>query len=238
MVANDRCHPMERKSTVEVAEGLVTPEFKAAKTGEIEGYGAIFGNVDRGNDVVQAGAFADSLKSGRGVKMLWQHDPAKPIGIWHSVEEDARGLKVKGELLLEVQLAREALALVEAGAIDGLSMGYRTVSARKTYLDEKHVRLIEKADIWEVSLVTFPMNPVARLDAKKAGEMSEREFFRELLSGSKPSRKVAEALMRHGYKGVQALSDSGDEDYSELLEAIQAASLKKSLMKGNRDAQS
>ncbi len=229
MRTNDCQHPMEHKSAAQVSEGLVVPEFKATKTGEIEGYGVIFGNVDKGSDIVEAGAFAESLQADRNIKMLWQHDPAQPIGRWDVIEEDARGLKLKGTLILEVAQAREALALVQAGAVDGLSMGYRTLSARKTNIDGKHVRIIEQAELWEVSLVTFPMNPEATIDAVKAASMSQREFGRQLLRDSKMSRTVVNALMDNGYKGVQALSDSGDEDYSELLEVVQATSLLHSL---------
>lgn len=69
---------------------------------KIEGYASVFGASDRGGDVVRKGAYAASLKAlegaGRSVKMLWQHDPAQPIGIWDEVREDARGLWVKGRL--------------------------------------------------------------------------------------------------------------------------------------------
>ena len=229
MMTNNRCHPMERKSAVEVAEGLVTPEFKAAKDGTVEGYGAIFGNIDKGYDLVEAGAFADSLKGGVKVKMLWQHDPYNPIGVWDEVKEDDKGLWVKGRILADVEKGREATALVKAGAIDGLSIGYRTLEFREAKVDDRWVRVIEKADIWEVSLVTFPMNPEATIDAVKAAAMSQREFERQLLRESKMSRSVVSALMRDGFKGVQALSDSGDEDYSELLEALAASSLMNSL---------
>ena len=95
----------------------------------IEGYASLFGETDQGGDVVQKGAYAASLKalaaSGRRVKMLWQHDPAQPIGIWDEVREDGTGLWVKGRLLDEVAKGREAARLIEAGAIDGLSIGYR-----------------------------------------------------------------------------------------------------------------
>lgn len=220
---------MEQKSAVAVAEGFVTPEFKAAKDGTVEGYGSIFGNIDGGFDIVEAGAFADSLKSGAKVKMLWQHDPYNPIGVWDEVREDEKGLWVKGRILGDVEKGREALALVKAGAIDGLSIGYRTLEFRESKIDERWVRIIEKAELWEVSLVTFPMNPEATIDAVKAAAMSQREFERQLLRDSKMSRTVVSALMRDGFKGVQALSDSGDEDYSELLEVIMAASLMNSL---------
>lgn len=229
MTKIDRFDRIECKSAVEVAEGLVTPEFKAAKDGTVEGYGSIFGNVDNGFDIVEAGAFAESLASDKKVKMLWQHDPYSPIGVWDEVREDEKGLWVKGRILGDVEQGREATALVKAGAIDGLSIGYRTLEFREAKVDDRWVRVIEKAELWEVSLVTFPMNPEATIDAVKAAMMSQREFERQLLRDSKMSRKVVQALMSDGFKGVQALSESGDEDYSELLEALEASSLMNSL---------
>ena len=117
--------------------------------------------------MVLAGAYAGSLKrlaAKRGrVKMLWQHDPAQPIGVWDEVREDASGLWVKGRILAEVEKGREALALLTAGAIDGLSIGYRTVKAER---DGKGQRLLSELELWEVSLVTFPMLPEARVSAK------------------------------------------------------------------------
>ena len=95
--------------------------------------------------------------------MLWQHDPAQPIGVWDEVREDAKGLWVKGRILTDVARGREAAALIGAGAIDGLSIGYRTVKSRK---DDKGGRLLSELELWEVSLVTFPMLPDARVGAK------------------------------------------------------------------------
>ena len=133
----------------------------------IEGYASLFGAADQGGDVVAPGAYAASLKAmagqGRRVRMLWQHDPAQPIGIWDEVIEDARGLRVKGRLLDSVARGREAAALITAGAIEGLSIGYRTIRATKTV---KSQRLLTELDLWEVSLVTFPMLPAARVSAK------------------------------------------------------------------------
>jgi hypothetical protein len=133
----------------------------------VAGYASLFGKKDQGGDVVQKGAYAASLKrlaaSGGRVKMLWQHDPAQPIGIWDEVREDAAGLWVKGRILTEVEKGREAAALLQAGAIDGLSIGYRTVKAER---DGKGQRLLSELELWEVSLVTFPMLPEARVTAK------------------------------------------------------------------------
>ncbi|WP_147126131.1 HK97 family phage prohead protease [Shimia ponticola] len=134
---------------------------------KIEGYASLFGKADNGGDVVERGAYAASLDklkaAGRGVKMLWQHDPTQPIGVWDEVREDETGLFVKGRLLGDVEKAREAAALLSAGAIDGLSIGYRTVKATKT---NKGQRLLSELELWEVSLVTFPMLPEARVGSK------------------------------------------------------------------------
>lgn len=133
----------------------------------VQGYASLFGKRDQGGDVVQAGAYAGSLTrlagAGRRVKMLWQHDPAQPIGVWDEVREDTRGLYVKGRILAEVERGREAVALLAARAIDGLSIGYRTLQATR---DGKGQRLLAELDLWEVSLVTFPMLPEARVEAK------------------------------------------------------------------------
>ena len=146
----------------------------------IEGYASLFGASDQGGDIVQKGAYGASLKAlaaqARKVKMLWQHDPAQPIGVWDEVREDERGLYVKGRLLDSVARGREAAALIAAGAIDGLSIGYRTLKAGK---DDKGRRLLSELELWEVSLVTFPMLPSARVAAK--GETPEaEETWREL----------------------------------------------------------
>lgn len=156
---------LERKFS-RFGEGLeVTEKIKGGT--EISGYASLFGSVDQGGDVVEAGAYATSLKAvtaaGRSIKMLWQHDPAQPIGVWDEVREDARGLWVKGRILDQVEKGREAVALIAAGAIDGLSIGYRTVKASK---NTKGQRLLSELELWEVSLVTFPMLPSARVGAK------------------------------------------------------------------------
>ncbi len=139
---------------------------------QIEGHASLFGLTDQGGDIVQKGAYAASLKrlAARGdkVRMLWQHDPTKPIGVWDEIHEDDKGLWVKGRLLPEIAQAREAAALIAAGAIDGLSIGYRTISAER---DGKGRRLLSEVELWEVSLVTFPM-----LAEAKVGKKSDRAF--------------------------------------------------------------
>ena len=135
---------------------------ETADGGLIEGYASLFNCPDQSGDEVAPGAFAATLsRLGSRVKLLWQHDAAKPIGVWESLREDGRGLQVRGRLIPEVQAGAEAIALLKAGALDGLSIGFRTVRAAK--LPDGRRRLLEVA-LWEISLVTFPMLPEARVD--------------------------------------------------------------------------
>jgi len=156
--------------SVEETKRLSPPSAiqKVDETGRFEGYAAIFDQVDQGGDIVLPGAFRKSL-AGRGVagiKLLWQHDPAEPIGGFDAIAEDVRGLHVRGQLLLDVQRAREALALLRIGAIDGLSIGYKTVASS---IDAATgVRTLSEIDLWEISLVTFPMQDAARVARVKA----------------------------------------------------------------------
>lgn len=182
-------------------------EWKATEEGVIEGYGCVFDNVDLGGDIIAPGAFTMSLRAPRKVKMLWQHDAEKPIGIWDTLEEDGKGLRVSGRILTEIDKGRESLAMIRAGVIDGLSIGYRTVKS----MDRNGKRVIMQADLWEVSLVTFPMNELARIDAVKAAAMTERELERKLTREAGFTRSVALALMAGGYNAVKAMRDAGCE---------------------------
>jgi HK97 family phage prohead protease len=154
----------------------------------IEGYASLFGKSDQGGDVVQKGAYSGSLEvlksAHRRVKMLWQHDPSQPIGVWDEVREDEKGLFVRGRILTEVEKGREAAALIDAGAIDGLSIGYRTKRASK---DDQGRRLLHDLELWEVSLVTFPMLPDARVGAK--GDTPETDPMQDLAEALEAARR-------------------------------------------------
>jgi HK97 family phage prohead protease len=200
--------------------------------GTFEGYASTFGNVDNGGDKVMPGAFVEGLaaarRNGRTVKMLWQHDPDQPIGVWDDMAEDAKGLRVKGRLVLEVPKAREAHALAKAGALGGLSIGYRTVSAEP----DGNYRKLTKLDLFEVSMVTMPMNERAKFTAIKADglepiteklragdRLTEREF-ETLVKGLGLSNSQAERAARVHLKGPGEPAEavqSGDAFLRALL---------------------
>jgi len=146
---------------------VMRPRAAIHPDGSVEGYASLFGEIDQSRDMVMPGAFAQTLKLRglRRVPMLFQHDPAEPIGIWQEIVEDWRGLRVRGKLIPEVVRARELLALLREGAADGLSIGFKTVRAR---LDPKtRIRRLDQIDLWEISIVTFPLLPGARVRAVK-----------------------------------------------------------------------
>jgi uncharacterized protein len=184
-----------------------------ADDGAFEGYASIFGRQDLGRDVVMPGAFRDTLaaRGPGGVRMLFQHNPAEPIGVWEALAEDAKGLFARGRLMPSVTRAREVLSLMRAGAIDGLSIGFRTVKAHRDRA--RGVRRIEKVDLWEISIVTFPLLPEARIATAKARPFagrrpSEREFERWLTQDAGLTRTEARAVLRSGFKGLAALRDA------------------------------
>lgn len=140
---------------------------KTTIQGVFEGYASVFNTVDGGGDLVLPGAFGQSLKQ-RGtanIRMLFQHDPAQPIGRWLSITQDATGLYVRGKLSMDVQRSAELAGLLRDGAIDGLSIGFKTIRARR---DRKTgIRNLVTVDLWEISLVTFPMLASARVASLK-----------------------------------------------------------------------
>ncbi|KZL20975.1 Caudovirus prohead protease [Pseudovibrio axinellae] len=129
----------------------------------IEGYASRFELSDQGGDIMRKGAFDNTLRMQKlsDVKMLWQHDPSHPIGKWLHLQEDSIGLFAKGLLYPGIAQGRQAIALVQAGILDGLSIGFKT---RRAHRDGKTGgRNVLAVDLWEISLVTFPLLPSARL---------------------------------------------------------------------------
>ncbi|MGB9060779.1 MAG: HK97 family phage prohead protease [Pseudolabrys sp.] len=169
--------PLSESNTAAV----FAPRATIDADGTVEGYASLFGELDQARDMMMRGAFAETL-SARGIRrvpMLFQHDPSEPVGIWLELREDHRGLFARGRLIPEVARGRELLSLLRAGAIDGLSIGFRTSKAR---IDPRtRIRRIYAVDLWEISIVTFPMLTGARVRAVKhsrARTRAEQEWAR------------------------------------------------------------
>ena len=153
--------------------------------------------------MVMPGAFARTLRS-RGIRrvpMLFQHDPAEPVGVWLELIEDFRGLRARGKLIPDVTRARELLALLRAGAVDGLSIGFRTVKGRVD--PATRVRKLIDVDLWEISIVTFPLLAGARVRAKGSVSSPPKLTYararaeREFAALSRSSNRADAGCRRH-----------------------------------------
>jgi Escherichia/Staphylococcus phage prohead protease len=176
---------------------VFAPRTTIDADGTVEGYASLFGQIDQARDMVLRGAFASTLTM-RGVNripMLFQHDPSEPIGVWLELREDHRGLFARGRLIPEVTRARELLSLLRVGAIDGLSIGFRTV---KGNIDPRtRVRRLAAVDLWEISIVTFPLLAGARVRAVKQ-------------ASSPPSLSHARARAERDWAGVVGVANAAD----------------------------
>jgi uncharacterized protein len=193
--------------------------------GTFSGYASLFGAIDLGQDAVEPGAFAKSLKArgAAGIRMLFQHDPNEPIGRWTRIVEDRRGLLVQGQLSVTTRRGREVLALMRDGALDGLSIGFRTVRARK---DAAGVRRIIEADLWEISVVTFPMLPGARVAQVKGRAQplpTIRQFERWLTRDAGLTRSEARAVIARGFASLKDARDAIAHGAQDLAGKIREA---------------
>ena len=147
-----------------------------ADRAEFEGYASVFGRVDLSGDRILPGAFGGKLIPAQisQVRMLYQHQAEAPIGRWTDIREDHHGLFVRGELFLDTADGVRVHRLVKGGAIDGLSIGFKTAKANA----DRRGRVLAKVDLWEISIVTFPMSPTARiLRTSEAGERLPRNLL-------------------------------------------------------------
>jgi HK97 family phage prohead protease len=211
--------------------GLPLDVKAVAEDGSFEGYGSVFGNVDSYGEAVMPGAFTGSLvdakRKGRSVKMLWQHNPDHPIGVWDDLAEDAKGLWVKGRLLKDVSpLAAEAYGLLKEGALDGLSIGYRVVEAAP-HPDKQGVLALKKLDLKEVSIVTFAANERARVESVKhilaAGLLpTVREFEEFLRDAGGFSKSLAAAIAAKATPHLRGEPEAKAEDLARFVAAMSA----------------
>jgi len=218
-------------------------EFKETNSGgTIVGYASVYGNVDQGGDIMMKSAFKDCIArnatSGVKPKMLWQHDPSQPIGVWDAMQESEKGLMIQGRILPTVQKGKEAIELIRAGAISGLSVGYKVVEDEYEQNEKGMVRKIHKADLWETSIVTFPMNEEAMVtDVKQLQSLRDVEYV--LRKAGVPSG-FAKLLAKHGYEGaVKCLKDGPRDEAADKVKSEQLAALIETLgdLKGLLNAQ-
>lgn len=159
--------------------------------GLFQGYASTFSNRDHDDDIIMPGAFAESLKSGRRIKMLWQHNFGDPIGGYTAVREDSKGLYVEGRINLGTQKGRDAYALLKAGDIDSMSIGFRT---KQYEIDRaREVRLLKQVDLYEISLVTVPANSLATVTNVKSVEKLQS------------LAEIEDNLRKHGYSKDAAI---------------------------------
>jgi hypothetical protein len=188
------------------AAELFRPRTKIDADGTVEGSASLFGEVDQARDTVMPGAFAQTLKlrGPRRIPMLFQHDPSEPVGVWLELREDSRGLYARGKLIPEVMRSRELLALIKAGAIDGLSIGFKTVRGR---VDPKsRIRKLDQVDLWEISIVTFPLLAGARVRAVKTAAVHDQ--VDERLLRRHPRVSFARARADREWKQVARMSEA------------------------------
>ncbi|EFL88954.1 HK97 family phage prohead protease [Ahrensia sp. R2A130] len=203
-----------------------------SENGTFSGYASLFGKTDLGKDRVERGAFRKSLKvrGVAGVRMLYQHDPASPIGTWLDIREDAKGLLVKGRIVEDTPRGAEVLTLMRAGAVDGLSIGFKTIRSKPA--GQAGVRSILEADLWEISIVTFPMLPQARVSQVKSGAgqalPSVRTFERWLTRDAGLSRSQAKTIIAKGFVHLSGQRDAAPTSADMAARIRQATALMQS----------
>lgn len=191
--------------------------------GTVEGYGSVFGVRDNYDDVIAKGAFAATLaqhkSEGTMPAMLWQHDATEPIGVWTEMVEDAKGLRIKGQLALDTTRGKEAYALLKLGALNGLSIGF--VSKQWAYDRDTEVRTLTELDLWEVSLVTFPANEKARVTNIKGAseELVVPKDAERILRDAGFSKADATAFVSRVMRMGEERRDSADSTAQALRAA-------------------
>lgn len=217
--------------------GLIELKFDGggdAVTGmRFKGYGAVFGNVDQGGDLIEPGAFSDFLADMHKGKQEWpamlsQHgamgftaQDLTPVGVWHSLAEDGKGLDTEGEFA-DTERGIELYKLGKMKprpALTGLSMGYiAKESIPRTRPDEPRRRL-KRVDLIEISPVTFPMNRKARLSVKALAD-NERDLEAWLMRDAGLSLREAKTVISHGFKHLLRERDAASGEFAELAEAL------------------
>lgn len=228
-------HNIERRQY-----GLLDVKLAAGETGTFSGYGAMFGNVDSYGDIIQRGAFAETLNEwkarGKWPKMLLQHggmgvtsDDMMPVGQWTAMSEDSKGLKVEGRLFaMGTERGQYIYEGLKSGELDSLSIGYQTIDVRDETRDGQVYRILTNLKLWEVSIVTFPANDKAIISSVKnftPDQLRELEaILRDRgLSRSDCQKAISAFKAYHQRDAGEPISTLRDEEVPETAEAIAAA---------------
>lgn len=203
-------------------------QIKSLSDREFEGHGSVFNNVDLGGDIVVPGAFKRSLaqhrKAGSLPSMFWMHDPSRVAGKWLEMSEDKDGLKVRG-VLAPTPLGDEIRTLLQMDAVKGLSIGYRTIEQD---WDGDGNRLIKEAELWEVSVVSLPMNPLAQVAHVKSRLSANGEYvptpreFEQALRDVGCSQRTAKRILSKVYDGEERDVPEVQDEERDVLDAVKA----------------
>jgi HK97 family phage prohead protease len=172
--------------------------------GKFTGIGAVYNNVDLGGDKILPGAFSRTLAGSKQFPLLWQHNPSDPIGSV-KVSDTPQGLMVEGQLMLSDATALKAYQFLKAGIIKGLSIGYDTVQAAFN----GDVRELKELKLWELSVVTFPMNEEAMVTGVKAMSDDDRAKHLKAIDGH---RKAIDRHQRQIREHLKAMFDGFDDE--------------------------
>lgn len=226
-----KTQPLElRKADGGREKRAVVFEIKAiSEDGIIEGYGSVFDVIDSYDDVIKPGAYKATLAAhktaGTMPAMLWQHDSDEPIGVWLEMVEDAKGLRVKGQLLLTTTRGKEAYELLKAGAVRGLSIGF--MAKEWSYQDD--LRVLTAVDLWELSIVTFPANQKATVTSIKSADVLTARNAEQILRDAGFSKADATAFVSRVMKLGEERRDAAQSTAKalgaaeRLLKSLQTA---------------
>ena len=218
---------MEYKDTAPEFKDAVM-EFKAGTdAGTFTGYGAVFENLDDGDDVIKSGAFRKiRTKSNGMIRIPLYHDMSRVVGEG-KVVQDGKGLVVEGTLNMKLSYAQDAYELMQDGTLDAMSVGFSIMDKGASYDEDYRVRTITKAELWEVSIVPFGMNRKAKIrSVKAAGDISTIREFEAHLREIGYSQREAKAIASCGF-GARHRDGAGSGDHrdgethdSEMLSAL------------------
>ena len=181
---------------------------------KFSGYANTFDHKDRAGDITQQGAFAKSIKehiaSNTKPLMLMHHDTSRPVGVWEKLVEDAKGLYVEGRLTKGVRDADEAYALLKDGALNSMSIGYKTIN--EEYDRSKGANLLHEVKLFEISLVSIPANEQSTVVSVKSDATVDTRALEKALRDAGLSRREAKALLSKGISGLSNQRDAEEED--------------------------